>query len=85
MTIYKLLTWWRIQKRMLSIYWELFLYYLLWPVRLTVNIVLFLTIPVWLAPFYMGIMVYRAWESKKNVEHDVLTGKIWLHDMFRIY
>ncbi len=85
MTLVKLKTWWRIQKRMALIYLTQLFYYIEWPLRFTINLLIFLAIPFWVGPFYMINILYRAWQSKKNVERDVMTGKIWYWDQFNLY
>lgn len=86
MTIVKLRTWWRIQSRIFSFYcWDVIVPLLFRPIVIIFNLLMFLSIPIWVGPAYMGMMLLKAWESKKNVERDVFLGKIWFHEMYRMF
>ena len=83
MNLVKIKTWVRIKRRIIKGY-ALELYeYLEWPIRLLVNWVIFLSLPVWIGPVFMALILFKAWESKKNVERSVMTGRIWYWEQFR--
>lgn len=70
---------------MAAIYFSEYFVYLEWPVCLLVNWLIFFSIPLWVGPAYMIMILIRAWTSKKNVERSVMTGKIWFHEQYKMW
>lgn len=83
--IFKLKTWFRIQKRMAGFYIEVYGGYLAWPLALLSNWIFLVTLPIWIGLVYVAQLLIVAWKSKKTRERRLLTGEIWFYEFFRGY
>ncbi len=85
MTIPQLRTWWRIKRRIISMYAAEVYVWCEWPICLLLNWFILLTSPLWIGLVYMLAFLSRAISSRKNVERDVVSGRIWFWQMFKQY
>lgn len=53
--------------------------------KLLVNWLILLTFPLWVGLVFLFSFVYKATLSRKHVERDVVTGRLWIWDAFRMY
>lgn len=73
----------RIQSRIALMYLAEIYVAVEWPLRFIVNLLFIMTMPVWIGIVYVVLYLKKAWDSKKNVERQVLFGQIWFYDSFK--
>ena len=81
----KVRTWLRIKQRVAAIYIGEAYSLCEWPIRFLCNWLYLFSCPLWIGFSYILMYIYKAIESKKNVERSVLTGKVWFfrqHDLY---
>lgn len=83
MMIHKLKTFLRIQKRMLWIYLLELWFFIEWPLAFTLNWFIIFLMPIWIGVYFMLAYIARGMSSRKNVERDVITGRVLFWESFK--